>query len=144
MRRYMRLSGIAGREKTMTVRQPRHRRRKVLDAGPFQPEIGSFRLRLAAEGKAVKTVRTYTEAVQWFAAVHLIRRTACTRWDQVQGHDVQRWMVWLLGLHPPTVTEKLVAVTVRIGHQTRAWFNGPWRWRGRAWSGRSGFRRRRG
>jgi len=56
----------------MTVPQPRPRRPKPLDAGPFAPEIGSFRLRLAAEGKAAKTVRTYTEAVQWFAAAHLI------------------------------------------------------------------------
>jgi hypothetical protein len=38
--------------KTMTVPQPRPRLRKPLDAGPFQPEIGSFRLHLAAEGKA--------------------------------------------------------------------------------------------
>jgi hypothetical protein len=52
----------------MTVPQPRPRRPKPLDAGPFAPEIGSFRLHLAAEGKAAKTVRTYTEAVQWFAA----------------------------------------------------------------------------
>jgi site-specific recombinase XerD len=85
--------------KTMDVPQPRPRRRKPLDAGPFQPEIGSFRLHLAAQGKAAKTVRTYTEAVQWFAAAHLIPRTGCTRWDQVQGHDVRRWMVWLLGLY---------------------------------------------
>jgi len=37
--------------------------RKPLDAGPFAPEIGSFRLLLAAKGKAAKTVRTYVEAV---------------------------------------------------------------------------------
>jgi hypothetical protein len=73
--------------------------RKPLDAGPFAPEIGSFRLHLAAEGKAPKTVRTYTEAVQWFAAAHLIPRAAHTRWDQVQAHDVRRWMVWPLGLY---------------------------------------------
>jgi hypothetical protein len=30
----------------------------------FQAEISSFRLHLAAEGKAVQTVRTYIEAVQ--------------------------------------------------------------------------------
>jgi hypothetical protein len=47
----------------MTVPPPRPRRRKPLDAGPFAPEIGSFRLHLAAEGKAAKTVRTYTEGV---------------------------------------------------------------------------------
>jgi len=41
--------------KTMTVPQPRPRRRKPLDAGVFRPEIGSFRLHLAAEGKAAKT-----------------------------------------------------------------------------------------
>jgi hypothetical protein len=41
---------------------------RQLDAGMFQAEISSFALRLAAEGKAAKTIRTYTEAVQWFAA----------------------------------------------------------------------------
>ena len=89
-------AGPQEERKTMTVPQPRPRRRKPLDAGPFAPEIGSFRLHLAAEGKADKTVRTYTEAVQWFAAAHLIPRTGCTRWDQVSGHDVQRWLVHLL------------------------------------------------
>ena len=83
----------------MTVPQPRPRRRKPLDAGPFAPEIGSFRLHLAAEGKAAKTVRTYTEAVAWFAAAHLIPRTSHARWDQVSGHDVQRWLVHLLTLY---------------------------------------------
>ncbi len=75
---------------TMTISQPRPRRRKPLDAGPFAPKVGSFRLHLAAEGKAAKTVRTYTEAVAWFAAAHLIPRTRCTTWEQVSGHDVQR------------------------------------------------------
>jgi site-specific recombinase XerD len=27
---------------------------------------------------------------------YLIHHTSCTRWDQVSGHDVQRWMVHLL------------------------------------------------
>jgi site-specific recombinase XerD len=80
----------------MAVPPPRPRQRKVLDAGPLAPEIGSFRLHLAAEGKAAKTVRTYTEAVAWFAAAHLVPRTGCTSWEQVSGHDVQRWMVHLL------------------------------------------------
>jgi hypothetical protein len=82
--------------KTMTVPPPRPRRRKPLDAGPFAPEISSFRLHLAAEGKAPKTVRTYTEAVSWFAAAHLISRTSHGRWEHVSSHDVQRWMVHLL------------------------------------------------
>jgi hypothetical protein len=33
------------------------------------------------------------------AAAHLIPRTACTRWDQLEGHDVPSWIVWLLGLY---------------------------------------------
>ena len=82
--------------KTMPIAQPRPRRRKPLDAGPFTPEIGSFRLHLAAEGKAAKTVRTYTEAVAWFAAAHLIPRTSCTSWEHVTSYDVQRWLVHLL------------------------------------------------
>jgi integrase len=82
--------------KTMTAPQPRPRRRKPLDAGRFAPEIGSFRLHLAAGAKAPTTVRTCTGAVAWFAAAHLIRRTAHTRWEQASRHDVQRWLVHLL------------------------------------------------
>jgi hypothetical protein len=70
----------------MTIPQPCPRRRKPFDAGPFTPEAGSFRLCLAAEGKAAKTVPTYTEALQWFAAAHVIPRTGCTRWGQVCGY----------------------------------------------------------
>ena len=58
----------------MTAPRPRSRQPKLLDAGMFQAEISSFALRLAAEGKAAKTIRTYTEAVQWFAATGLPRR----------------------------------------------------------------------
>jgi hypothetical protein len=79
----VRYCGTAGRENDGRP-QPRSRQRKLLDAGPFAPEIGSFRLHLAAEGKAPKTVRTYTEAVAWFAA-HLIPRAGCTRWEEVTG-----------------------------------------------------------
>ena len=48
----------------MTAPRPRSRQPKQLDAGTLQAEITSFRLHLAAEGKAAKTMRTYTEAVQ--------------------------------------------------------------------------------
>jgi site-specific recombinase XerD len=92
----VRLSELHEERITMTVPQPCPRRRKRLDAGVFQPEIGSFRLHLAAEGKAARTVRTYTGAVAWFAAAHLIPRTSRIRWEQVDGHDVQRWLVHLL------------------------------------------------
>ena len=81
----------------MNAVDSRTRRRKPLAAGMFQPEISSFQLALSAEGKAAKTVRNYTEAMQWFAAAHLIPRTLRTRWEQIAGPDVQRWMVWLLG-----------------------------------------------
>jgi integrase/recombinase XerD len=59
----------------------------------LHPEIGSFRLHLAAEGKAAKTIQTYTEAVQWFAATCL---PGLADWEQVSSQDVQRWMAWLL------------------------------------------------
>jgi hypothetical protein len=55
----------------------RCRRPKLLDGGDLQPEISSFRLHLAAEGKAVTTVRTYTEAVRRFAA-RLTAQDGCT------------------------------------------------------------------
>ena len=84
------------KSKTMTAPKPRPRQSKQLDAGGFQAEISSFRLHLAAEGKACKTVRTYTEAVQWFAAAHLCRETDLTSWEQVAKQDIQRWIVRLL------------------------------------------------
>ncbi len=79
----------------MPAPQPRYRQPRQLDAGSFQPAISSFRLHLAAEGKAANTIRTYTEAVAWFAA-HLPREVGLTRWEEVGRYDVQQWMVWLL------------------------------------------------
>jgi len=81
----------------MTAPRPRTRQQpKQLDAGIFQAEISSFALRLAAEGKAAKTIRTYTEAVQWFAAAHLPGQASRASWEQVDSQDIQRWMAWLL------------------------------------------------
>jgi site-specific recombinase XerD len=77
----------------MTAPRPRSRQPKQLDAGIFQAEINSFALRLAAEGKAAKTTRTYTEAVQWFAAARLTEQVS---WEQVTSRDAQQWMAWLL------------------------------------------------
>ena len=81
----------------MTAPRPRSRQPKQLDAGIFQAEINSFALRLAAEGKAAKTIRTYTEAVQWFAATGLSGRPGRGSWDQVTSSEIQQWMAWLLG-----------------------------------------------
>ena len=65
--------------------------RRVLGA-----EIGSFRLHLAAEGKAPKTTRLYTEAVAWFAAARLLDGGK-TGWEQAGRRDVQEKVAWLLG-----------------------------------------------
>jgi hypothetical protein len=77
----------------MTTSRPHSRQPKQLDAGIFQAEISSFALRLAAEGKAAKTIQTCTEAVRWFAATCL---PGLAGWEQVSSQDVQRWMAWLL------------------------------------------------
>ena len=83
-------------QKTMTAPRPRSPQPKQLDAGIFQAEISSFALHLAAGNKSAKTIRTYTEAVQWFAAAHLLQRDSRDTWEQVDGHDIQQWMSWLL------------------------------------------------
>jgi site-specific recombinase XerD len=80
----------------MTTPRPHSRQPKQLDAGIFQAEISSFALRLAAEGKAAKTIRTYTEAVRWFAATCLPGQGSRASWEQVSSQDIQRWMAWLL------------------------------------------------
>jgi site-specific recombinase XerD len=88
---------LAEKESIMTAPHVRPRQGKDLDAGVLQPEISSFRLCLAAEGRSAKTIRTYCEAVQWFAAAHRAGQAARTGWDQVRGQDIQEWMVTLLG-----------------------------------------------
>ena len=90
----------AAESKTMTVprRQPRlPEQPRQLDAGPLEPQIGSFRLHLAAEGKAARTVQGYTSAVRWLAAGYLLGQAGKTSWEQVDAQDIQRWMTQLLG-----------------------------------------------
>ena len=94
----------------MTAPPPRSRQPKQLDAGIFQAEINSFALRLAAEGKTAKTIRTYTEAVQWFTAARLTDHDSRTAWEQVSTQDIQRWMAWLLDHYSPAY----------VGNQYRA------------------------
>ena len=74
----------------MPAPQSRSWQPKRLDAGCLQPEISSFRLHLAAEGKAARTARTYTEAVQWFAATGLSGRPGRGSWDQVTSREIQQ------------------------------------------------------
>jgi site-specific recombinase XerD len=95
----VRYCGTAGREKSNARPATTPATAQAAGRRAVRPRDRSFRLHLAAEGKAAKTVRTYTEAVAWFAAAHLIPRTSCARWEQVGGHDVQRWLVYLLSLY---------------------------------------------
>ena len=74
----------------------RHGRAGQPDAGPLGADIASFRLHLAAEGKAARTVQGYTSAVRWFAAGYLLGQAGKTRWEQVSGQDIEQWMVQLL------------------------------------------------
>ena len=67
-----------------------------LDAGQFQPMIDSWDLHLRAEKKSAKTIRTYLEAAQWFAAEYLVP-AGFTGWDGVRAKQVQEWTVTLLG-----------------------------------------------
>ena len=80
----------------MAVPRRRFPQPKQLDAGPFAADIGSFRLHLAAEAKAPRTIRNYTEAVRWFAAAYLLLEAGKTRWEQVNRQDIEGWMVCLL------------------------------------------------
>jgi integrase/recombinase XerD len=67
-----------------------------LGAGPFQPMVSSFELHLRAEKKSPKTIRTYLEAAQWFAAESLIP-AGFRDWDEVRAKQVQEWTIILLG-----------------------------------------------
>jgi len=69
----------------------RHGRAGQPDAGPLGADIASFRLHLAAEGKAARTVQGYTGAVRWFAAAYLLGQAGKTSWEQADGHDVRQW-----------------------------------------------------
>ena len=82
--------------KTLLPPRRRPRVRKDLDAGPLEAEVASFALHMAAEGKAPRTIRTYTEAVRWFAAAYVLPETSKRRWDEVDKADLTRWTVRLL------------------------------------------------
>jgi site-specific recombinase XerD len=89
----------AEQSKTMTAPRPRPRppgQPRQWDAGPLEPQIGSFALHLTAEGKAARTVQGYTSAVRWFAAGYLAGQAGKTSWEQVDAQDIQRWMTKLL------------------------------------------------
>jgi len=58
----------------MPGQQRRHGPAGQPDAGPLSADIASFRLHLAAEGKAARTVQGYTGAVRWFAVGYLLPR----------------------------------------------------------------------
>jgi site-specific recombinase XerD len=86
----------ADESKTMVGPRRRRGRPGLPDAGPLGADITSFRLYLAAEGKAARTVQGYTGAVAWFAAAYLLGQAGKTSWEQADGHDVRQWMVHLL------------------------------------------------
>jgi hypothetical protein len=67
--------------------------------------VGSLRLHLAAEGKVGRTLHTYTEAVRWFAAGHLLRET-----DKTVG---SRWAFLTSG------TGRFTRPVVAAGHWAR-------------------------
>ena len=90
-----------GDSKTAAAARRSPRSPKPLDAGPFTADVDSFRLHLAAENKAARTLAAYTGAARWFAAAHLLPETGKTRWEQVTRQDVQRWIVHLLGCYSP-------------------------------------------
>jgi hypothetical protein len=83
---------------------------KDLDAGPLEAEVQSFVLHMAAEGKAPRRIRIYSEAVRWFAAAYLLRETGKRRWEEVDKADLRRWTVRLLGEY----------ITAYVGNQFRA------------------------
>jgi hypothetical protein len=86
-------------DQSKTLLPPRRRPRvpKDLDAGPLEAEVGSFALHMAAEGKAPRTIRNYTEAVRWFVAAYVLPETEERRWQDVDTGDLRRWTVRLLG-----------------------------------------------
>jgi site-specific recombinase XerD len=86
----------AEKSKTMPAGRRRARHPGPADAGPFEAEIRSFRLHLAAEGKSARTIAGYTGAARWFAAAWLVKETSHTGWDQAGTHDIQQWIVHLL------------------------------------------------
>jgi hypothetical protein len=105
----------------MTTSHPRARQAKQLDAGVFQPEISSFGLYLAAEGKSPRTIRTYTEAAAWFAAAHLLERTGWSGWEQVGRRDVQQWMAGLLARYSPGYASNQYRGLQQFGSTRQVW-----------------------
>ena len=114
-------AGQAEERKTMpgprrSSRQPRPP--GLPDAGPLEPDIASFRLHLAAEGKAARTVQGYTSAVRWFAAGYLLGQAGKTSWEQADARDIQQWMVHLL---EGTAARTPASSSGRCGSSSSGW-----------------------
>ena len=77
-------------DESKTMAGPRRRSRQPGQPSTLGADIGSFRLHLAAEGKAARTVLGYTSAVRWFAAGYLLGQPGKTSWEQVDAQDIQR------------------------------------------------------
>jgi hypothetical protein len=115
--------------RTTGAHQPTQHRQ--MDAGVLEPEIGSFRLHLAAEGKATRTIRSYTEAAAWFAATRLIGEAGKSRWEQADRRDVEEWMAWLLDHYSDAYASNQYREQARWGALHREWSPGSRaRWRG--------------
>ena len=84
----------------MAVPQSRFWEPKELDAGCLQQEISSFRLHLAAEGKAAGRSGPIPRRCNG-SPPRLLRETGHAGWGEVRRQDVQEWVVWLLGRYSP-------------------------------------------
>ena|ERR1700761_5117596 len=109
----------------MAVPQARFRQPRQMDAGVLADEIASFRLHLAAGGKAPKTIRLYSEAVTWFAAAMLLGQAGKTGWEQAEARDVQEWMAWLLSKVQPRLRQQPVPGAAAVLQVARRRGRGP-------------------
>ena len=66
----------------------------------------------------------------WFAAACLRRQTLRTRWEQVDGQDVQRWMVYLLGRYSQAYATSSTAPCSSSSSGGPPRKNSPTRWPG--------------
>lgn len=73
---------------------------------PYQPDIDSFRRHLRAENKSQRTTEIYVGAITKFAR-WLVAHTDCQDWEDVEGRDVQDWVIHILDTRSASYSNNL-------------------------------------
>lgn len=101
--------------KNMAAPESRYRQPKQLEAGRFQQEISSFRLYLAAEGKAPKTVRNPVRRPLDAHSAYRAAIAGASTWNPGEEVVSRRWLPDKEAGQPQEIGASYIPLASRAG-----------------------------